>query len=80
MLNDGTTIATRSRPSSSMARNASFSQASSTSPMPRWTNVVVEPRAPVSRTGTFLKRSVTNCFAVSSVPPGCFRAYDQAAR
>ena len=33
---------------------ASFSQASSTSPMPRCTKVVVEPRAPVSSTGTFL--------------------------
>ena len=42
------------------ARNASFSQASSTSPTPRSTKVTVEPRAPVSSTGTFLKRSPTN--------------------
>ena len=41
-------------PSSFSARYASFSQASSTSPIPRWTKVVVEPRAPESSTGTFL--------------------------
>ncbi len=41
-------------PSFSTARSASFSQAISTSPMPRSTNVVVEPRAPESSTGTFL--------------------------
>ena len=40
------------RPSSFTARYASFSQASRASPSPRSTNVVVEPRAPVSSTGT----------------------------
>ena len=39
---------------SSTARKASFSHARSTSPIPRWTNVFVEPRAPVSSTGTFV--------------------------
>ena len=42
----------------SSARKASFSQASSTSPMPRWAKVVVEPRAPVSSTGTCAKSVV----------------------
>ena len=39
-----------------------------TSPTPRSTNVTVEPRAPVSSTGTFLKRSPTNFFALSAEP------------
>ncbi len=54
MLWGGTTIWTLSGPSSFAARKASFSQARSTSPISRWTNVVVEPRAPESSTGTFL--------------------------
>ena len=44
---DGTTMSNLPRPSSLTARNASFSQASRTSPCPRWTKVVVEPRAPL---------------------------------
>ena len=40
------------RGASFSARCASFSQASSTSPMPRLVKVVVEPRAPESSTGT----------------------------
>ena len=54
MLSEGTTIWTFSGPSSLIERNASFSQARSTSPIPRCTNVVVAPRAPESSTGTFL--------------------------
>ena len=38
---------------------ASFSQARSTSPMPRCTKVLVAPRAPESSTGTFLYSLVT---------------------
>ena len=49
---EGTTISNCPLPSSCCARNASFSHASSTSPMPRCTKVVVAPRAPVSSTGT----------------------------
>ena len=49
---DGATISNLPAPSSRWARKASFSQASSTSPMPRSAKVVVEPRAPVSSTGT----------------------------
>jgi len=52
MLTDGTTISNLSLPSSFKERNASFSQAISTSPNPRSTKVVVEPLAPESRTGT----------------------------
>ena len=59
---------------------ASFSQAISTSPMPRSTKVVVAPRAPVSSTGTFLNSFLMNSFAVASLPPGCLRAQAQAAR
>jgi hypothetical protein len=80
MLSDGTTISTLSAPSSLMERNASFSQASNTSPMPRWTNVVVAPRAPVSSTGTFLNTLRMYSFAVASLPPGCCRAQAQPAR
>ena len=50
----GVTISTLPGPSSSWARKASFSQASSTSPTPRWVKVVVAPRAPESSTGTAL--------------------------
>ena len=39
---------------SRIARKASFSQASSTSPMPRSAKVVVAPRAPESSTLVFL--------------------------
>ena len=49
------------------ARKASFSQASSTSPMPRCTKVVVEPRAPESSTGTFVKSCVTKAARVGLV-------------
>ena len=73
MLSDGSTICTLSAPSSLIDRNASFSHASSTSPMPRCTNVVVEPRAPVSSTGTFLNSLRTYSFAVASLPPGCLQ-------
>ncbi len=48
--------------------------------MPRWTNVVVDPRAPESSTGTFLKSAVTNSRAFASLPPGCLSAHAQAAR
>ena len=56
MLIDGTTISNSPlAPISPLtASSASFSQAISTSPMPRSTKVTVEPRAPVSSTGTFL--------------------------
>ena len=54
MLTEGTTIWNLSFSSSLVARNASFSQEISTSPMPRCANVVSDPRAPVSSTGTFL--------------------------
>ena len=54
MLSDGATTSNLPGPSSLIASSASFSQASSTSPMPRSTKVVVEPRAPASSTGTFL--------------------------
>jgi ABC-type sulfate transport system substrate-binding protein len=43
MESDGTTMSNLSAPSSSRARNASFSQASRTSPISRWAKVVVEP-------------------------------------
>ena len=49
---DGMTISNLSLPSSLIARKASFSQEMKTSPTPRSTNVMVEPRAPVSSTGT----------------------------
>ena len=64
----GATISNLSLPNSRCARNASFSHASSTSPTPRSTKVTVEPRAPVSSTGTFLKSSPTNSFALSAEP------------
>ena len=54
MVRLGTTISSLSAPSSLIDRNASFSHDSRTSPMPRSVKVMVEPRAPVSRTGTFL--------------------------
>ena len=69
MLIEGTTISSWPGLSPS-ARYASFSQASSTSPICRRTNVIVDPRAPESSTGTFLNSSLTNCLAVASVPPG----------
>lgn len=50
----GVTISNLSFPSSFAASRASFSQAISTSPIPRSTKVLVEPRAPESRTSTFL--------------------------
>jgi hypothetical protein len=52
MLIEGRTISKRASPNSFCIRKASFSQASSTSPTPRWAKVVVEPRAPESSTGT----------------------------
>src|SRR3546814_1718058 len=55
MESEGTTISNLPTPSSFSARKASFSQASMTSPMPRSTKVVVEPRAPLSSTGTLAK-------------------------
>ncbi|MNH35516.1 hypothetical protein D3C79_962080 [compost metagenome] len=57
---DGTTMSNLSAPPSSFrARKASFSQASNTSPWPLLTKVMVEPRAPVSNTGTCLNSSCT---------------------
>ncbi|MCY1539616.1 hypothetical protein D9M68_752110 [compost metagenome] len=76
---DGTTISNFSGPNSFSARKASFSQASSTSPTPRCTKVMVEPRAPVSSTGTFLYRLPTNSLALAS-PPYLRLANSQAAR
>jgi hypothetical protein len=57
MLIDGATIwKSPLAPISPLTANtASFSQAIRTSPIPRSTKVTVEPRAPVSRIGTFLK-------------------------
>ena len=48
--------------------------------MPRSMNVVVEPRAPESSTGTFLYRARTNSFAFASSPPPFLSAWAQAAR
>src|SRR5271169_225756 len=48
---DDATMSKLSAPNSCKARNASFSQAISTSPRPRWAKVMVAPRAPVSSTG-----------------------------
>ena len=75
MLSEGTTSSTCPLPISFAAMKASFSQPRRTSPMPRCTKVVVEPRAPVSRTGTDLYSLVTNSFAFSSSPPLRLRAY-----
>jgi hypothetical protein len=61
-------------PNSFNARNASFSQAISTSPTLRSTNVTVEPRAPVSSTGTLAKTCFTKASAFCGVPPGFFSA------
>ncbi len=80
MLSDGATTSNLPGPSSLMASKASFSHAISTSPMPRSTNVVVDPRAPASSTGTFLYSLPTNSLAVASLPPGCRSAQAQAAR
>src|SRR5215211_5027888 len=55
-------------PNSSKARKASFSQAISTSPKPRWAKVVVDARAPVSRTGTLRKIWPTNSRTLASSP------------
>ena len=49
-------------------RNASFSHAISTSPIPRCTNVVVDPRAPESSTGTFLYSGFTKSLRLVVVP------------
>ncbi|MNN53551.1 hypothetical protein D3C81_1683150 [compost metagenome] len=68
---DGATISKFSPPSSCRARNASFSQASSTSPMLLLTKVMVEPRAPVSSTGTFLYSCSVNSLALASLPYFC---------
>ncbi len=54
ILTEGATISNLSSPNSLSERNASFSQAISTSPIPFSTKVVVEPRAPESNTSTFL--------------------------
>ena len=69
METEGITISNLSGPSWSTARRASFSQARSTSPMPRCTKVLVAPRAPVSITGTFLNSLETNSRAAASSPP-----------
>ena len=74
MLTDGTTISSLSWPSSFTARKASFSHAMITSPIPRCVNVVVDPRAPESSTGTFLYSRVTKSRALPSSPLLCRRA------
>jgi len=66
MLMDGVMSSNSPPPCSLSASSASFSQAISTSPMPRSTNVVVAPRAPVSSIGTFLNSFVTNSRAFFS--------------
>ena len=71
---DGRTMSNWSSPSSFSARNASFSQASSTSPMPRCAKVVVEPRAPVSSTGTLAKSAAMNSRIFASSPPNSLSA------
>ena len=68
MLTEGTMISNLSGPSSFCARKASFSQEMNTSPMPRSTKVVVEPRAPESSTGTLAKMARTKSRALSSLP------------
>ena len=55
-------------PSSLIDRNASFSQAISTSPIPRSMKVVVAPRAPESSTGTLAYSLPTNSCALASLP------------
>ena len=79
-LIDGTTISNDALPCSRSARCASFSQEMATSPMPRCANVVSEPRAPVSSTGTFLYSLRTNSRALASLPPGWRSAQAHAAR
>ena len=69
-LIEGVTISKRPSPNSASARCASFSQVISTSPMLRCAKVVVEPRAPVSSTGTLAKSRRTKSRAVVSLPPG----------
>ena len=76
----GTTMSNLSAPNSFSTRKASFSQASSTSPISRWAKVVVEPRAPVSSTGTLRKRSAMNSLVLASSPPARLLAQAQAAR
>ena len=46
--------------------------------MPRSANVVNDPRAPESKTLTFLYKPRTNSRALASLPPGCFKAYPHA--
>ena len=74
MLTDGTTISTFSGPSSRIASSASFSQASSTSPISRCTNVLVAPRAPLSSTGARLYMSATNFCAAACAAATSFAA------
>ena len=50
-----------------------------TSPMFRWANVIDEPRAPVSSTGTFSNSLPTNSRALAA-EPYLRRANSQAAR
>ena len=80
MLIEGVTISKVFSPPSFKAKNASFSHVTSTSPKPRWAKVIVEPRAPVSNTGTFLNSFLTNSFAFSSEFPYFLKANPQAAR
>ena len=68
MLTDGMTMSYLSGPSCFVARSASFSHAISTSPIPRSTNVVVDPRAPASSTGTFLYSFAMNARVAGSLP------------
>jgi hypothetical protein len=80
MLSGGTMVSNWSLPNSFCTRNASFSHEMKTSPMPRCTKVVVEPRAPESSTGTFLNKAFTKSFTLVSSPPNLRLANSQAAR
>jgi len=55
-------------PSSLVERIASFSHAMSTSPWPRSTKVVVDPRAPLSSTGTLRNSLAMKPLALAGEP------------
>ena len=71
-LIDGYTASKSFAPGPALIRPTSFSNVTSTSPMPRCVNVVVAPRPPVSSTGTFLKMAFSKSCACASVAPCCF--------
>ena len=58
MLTDGRTMSNAPVPISFSASSASFSHASSTSPIPRCTNVFVDPRAPEFTRGFLLNHLI----------------------